>query len=312
MKALITGVSGFVGNFLTEKLLRIGYEVAGISRSKPDNKDLNFISCDITDSARLEKILKTIRPDEIYHLAGSAFIPYSYKEPMYAYSTIVSGTLSLYESLRKLDMDSKVLFVGSAEVYGEGQTSPFTEKDLLRPNNPYAGAKACADLISEQYAKTFQMKIIRARPFNHTGPKQSDNFVCSSFAKQIAEMEYDGHKTIYVGNINVKRDFLDVRDVVNAYYLLMKKGTSGEAYNVSSNKAVSISELLDWLFLFSNIESPNIEVDLNKVRANDALIRLGDNTKLCQDTGWLQEHDLKETMRVLLEYWRSSRASGRN
>lgn len=305
MKALITGVSGFVGTYLSDRLLECGYDVVGLSRTRPSNKEVNYIHCDITDSRLVEQVLKQVRPDEIYHLAGSGFIPSSYKDPAETYRTIVNGTLNLYESLRKLDFDSKVLYVGSAEVYGEGKGKAFNEEDLLHPSNPYAGAKACADAISEQYAKTYGMKIIRTRSFNHTGPKQSSDFVCSNFAKQISNMERYQKKIIRVGNINVKRDFLDVRDVTKAYYLIMQKGISGDIYNVSSNNGVTINKLLNYLLEFSFIEDPIIEIDTDKVRRKDASVRIGDNRKLINHTGWHPEIELKDTMRDLLMYWRN-------
>lgn len=304
MKALITGVSGFVGTHLSKQLLSANYEVFGISRTAPKNKDVDFIACDINNADKLELIIDSIRPDEIYHLAGSAFIPYSYEQPIEAYGTIVNGTLALYEALRKLDIASKVLYVGSAEVYGESEGSPFTEKDLLKPMNPYAGAKACADLISEQYAKTYHMNIIRARPFNHTGPQQVADFVCSSFARQIADMEELNENIIKVGNIEVKRDFLDVRDVVNAYYLLMKFGLPGEAYNVCSNAAVPISEILEILFSASMVKDPVIVVDPKKLRVYEANVRVGDNTKLSNHTGWKPQYHLQDTMKEILGFWR--------
>ncbi|MEK3725870.1 GDP-mannose 4,6-dehydratase [Paenibacillus sp. FSL H8-0034] len=304
MKALITGVSGFVGTFLCDKLLENDYEVVGLSRTHPNSKQVHYIPCDITDSTKVEQVIKMVRPDEIYHLAGSAFIPASYKNPMETYNTIVNGTIILYESLRKLELDSKILFVGSAEVYGEGIGTPFNEDDLLHPNNPYAGAKACADIISEQYAKTFNMRIIRARPFNHTGPQQSSDYVCSNFAKQIAGMELHNEKIIHAGNVNVVRDFLDVRDVVNAYYLLMKDGISGQVYNVSSNNGISILEMLNLLLSSSNVKDSVIKVDSEKVREKDPVIRVGNNAKLQLHTDWLPEYDLKDTMSDLLDYWR--------
>ncbi|WP_053372218.1 GDP-mannose 4,6-dehydratase [Paenibacillus sp. FJAT-27812] len=306
MRALITGVSGFVGTFLCEKLIDNGYEVVGLSRTPAQNQNIEYISCDISDPEKVYNALKNVKPDEIYHLAGSGFIPLSYSRTEETYNTIVNGTLNLYEALRKLDMDTKVLFVGSAGVYGDGKGTPFTESDLLHPNNPYAGAKACADLISEQYARSFNMRIIRARPFNHTGPRQSSDFVCSSFAKQISNIENERSEHIHVGNLDVMRDFLDVRDVINAYVLLMKKGKFGEAYNVSSNEAISISDLLNMLLESSNIENPLIKVDSNKVRETDAYIRIGDNSKLRLDTGWSPEYKLKNTMIDLLNYWRDA------
>ena len=309
MRVLITGVSGFVGTYLSNKLLEDGYEVIGISRSKPLNREIRYTSCDINDSATIEAVLKATKPDEIYHLAGTGFIPQSYHNPMNVYNTIFNGTLNLYESLRKLDLDAKVLYVSSADVYGEGTGKAFNETDEIRPSNPYAGAKACAELASQQYNESYQIRIIRARPFNHTGPKQSSNFVCSNFARQIAEMEIKGKSKIDVGNLKVKRDFLDVRDVVSAYYKLMKQGRVGHVYNVSSNISVSISEVLDYLFLYSEIKSPNIRVDMEKVRANDASVRFGDNFKLSSDTGWLPQYDLRDTMRELLDYWRNELTS---
>ncbi|MNW44197.1 GDP-6-deoxy-D-mannose reductase [compost metagenome] len=307
MKALITGVSGFVGTYLSQKLLENGYDVVGIARSKRvDDKNINFISCDITDELKLQQILKSERPDEIYHLAGSAFVPLTYKEPQQTYNTIANGTLTLYEAIRRVDLySSKVLYVGSAAVYGEGTGIPFTELDSLEPNNPYAGAKACADLISDQYVKSYKMKIVRVRPFNHTGPGQSPAFVCSNFAKQIAQLEHEGNNVIHVGNINVKRDFLDVRDVVDAYYMLMQHGLSGEVYNVSSQKAVSVSELLNLLSLHSKIESLDIKVDNDKIRPNETLVKIGDNRKIRLEIGWEPLRDIKQTMIELLEYWRS-------
>ncbi|ANY65371.1 hypothetical protein BBD42_01960 [Paenibacillus sp. BIHB 4019] len=308
MKALITGVSGFVGTLLSEKLIENGYEVSGFSRRATSHKNIEYYPCDITDSSNVEEIIRKIQPDEIYHLAGSSFIPSSYTNTMQTYDTIVNGTLVLYEAIRKLDIDCKVLFVGSGEVYGEDKRSSYNEGDLLQPSNPYAGAKASADLISEQYFKTFGMRIIRARPFNHTGPKQSPHFVCSNFAKQISEMEVNGDNCISVGNINVQRDFLDVRDVVNAYLKLMKYGENGEAYNVSSNKPVFISELLNMLLSTSSLKDPIIEIEAVRLRVKDVAIKAGDNTKLRLHTGWKPEIQLLETMKDLLDYWRDYQA----
>lgn len=313
LKALITGISGFVGTHLCEHLLTLGYEIVGISRSEPVNvKDLNvnYITCDINDTNRLEGILRRENPHEIYHLAGTAFIPDAHNKPRNAYNTIVNGTLNLYEVVKDLKLCPKILYVGSGEVYGDGLGKAFTESDLLQPGNSYAGAKACADLISEQYTKSYGLNIIRARPFNHTGPGQSSHYVCSSFAKQITEMEMECRDTIRIGNINIKRDFLDVRDVINAYCKLMSKGIAGEAYNVSSNSTMSISEILDLLFQHSYIKQPKAEIDIDKVRNKEPIIRLGDNSKLIELTNWKPQYDLVDTMKEMLEFWRNNRKAG--
>jgi GDP-4-dehydro-6-deoxy-D-mannose reductase len=307
MKAFITGISGFVGYYLAERLLKEGYQVEGISRrtESPHNRSA-FHSCAINDRDKLKQILADYKPTEIYHLAGPAFIPFSYNNPLLVYDILVNGTLTLYEVVRELKLTTKILYVGSADIYGNGNGKAFNEGSPLHPNNPYAGGKACADLISEQYVNTYGLQIIRARPFNHTGPRQADSFVCSSFAHQIAVMEKEKKNEITVGNINVARDFLDVRDVVNAYYLLMQKGTTGEAYNVCSGSATKISDMLDWLFYYSSITNSKIIIDPEKLRSMDAAVRFGNNEKICKDTGWYPEHDLKETMREMLYYWRGA------
>lgn len=300
----MTGASGFVGTYLVEKLIERGHEVIGLSRTTPYNKNLEFFSCDINDSERVKHIVKVIKPDQLYHLAGSAFIPMSYSQPIQYYNTLVNGTLNLYEAIRNTDYNCKILYVGSGEIYGDGSGVAFKETDLLHANNAYAGAKACADIISEQYANTYKLQIIRTRSFNHTGPGQSANFVCSNFAKQIAALELSHSNKVHVGNINVKRDFLDVRDIVSAYVALMEFGTVGEAYNVSANNEVLISDLLDYLISFSSVNPIKIEVDLKKVRLNDPVTRTGDNSKLMRDTGWDVTVNLDETMKNLLDYWR--------
>lgn len=305
MKAFITGISGFVGTYLSEKLLECSYDVVGISRAKSiTNKNVNYISCDITNFDELKKILTYEKPDEIYHLAGSAFIPESFKEPITTYNTIVKGTLNLFEAVKYSNINPKILFVGSAEVYGSGTGVPIKEMDPFQLNNPYAGSKACAEMICNQYIQTNGMNIVRVRPFNHTGPGQSSNYVCSSFAKQIVELERKLSNVINVGNINVKRDFLDVRDVVEAYYMIMQSGISNEVYNVSSQKGVTIAELLNYLVDYSDLTTIDIKVDERKVRPNETLMRVGDNTKITDEIGWRPQMPLQQTMIDLLEYWR--------
>ncbi|MFF2018152.1 GDP-mannose 4,6-dehydratase [Paenibacillus sp. NPDC058177] len=307
MKALITGANGFVGTYLCDLLLTKGRSVVGISRSGTANLsgDIKYMACDIRDTQCLEKIIRSEKPDEVYHLAGTSYIPDSFRDPLLSYNTIVDGTLNLLEVIRGLKKRPKILFVGSGEVYGEGVARAFSEKDLLRPSSPYAAAKACADLICEQYVKSFDLRIVRARPFNHTGPGQSSLYVCSSFARQISEMEANLLDFISVGNIKVKRDFLDVRDVVTAYYLLMEHGVPGEAYNISSNDPISISEILESLFSHSVLQNPRIVVDSQKVRTNEGNVRFGDNSKLIGQTQWSSKFVLNQTMKDLLDYWRN-------
>lgn len=305
MRAFVTGSSGFVGQHLCEKLNEMNREVVGISRSGVIH-DAGYIQipCDINDRSKLKQILKDYRPNEIYHLAGPAFIPDSFQNPPLTYHVVVNGTLTLYEVVRELNMDTRILYVSSADVYGDSAEKPIDEYFPLKPNNPYAGSKACADLISEQYFRTYGLDIVIARPFNHTGPGQSENFVCSSFAKQISVMEKTKNNVLLVGNISVKRDFLDVRDVVDAYCILMEKGISGKIYNVCSGRATSLEDILSWLFRHSVITEYDVVIDPQKLRKNDVPLRLGDNTLVKNDTGWYPKRELSQTMKELLYYWR--------
>ncbi|TLS52013.1 NAD-dependent epimerase/dehydratase family protein [Paenibacillus antri] len=308
MKAFITGISGFVGYYLANKLVSEGYDVLGISRAEPKRKatGVEYILCDINDRGKMEKIITDSRPDHVYHLAGPAFIPLSYEKPNIAYGTIVDGTLNLYEIIRKHRLSCKVLYVGSADVYGHGDGTPLHEGSPIVPMNPYAGAKACAEIISKQFYHTYGIQIVSARPFNHTGPYQSVDFVCSNFAKQIALMEKNGESTLSVGNIEVERDFLDVRDVVDAYYLLMQCGTPGEVYNVCSGTCTSLKNIISWLFMNSSIQQHQIFVAPEKLRKVDAPVRVGNHDALVRDTRWFPKYKIKDTMHELLQYWRDN------
>jgi GDP-4-dehydro-6-deoxy-D-mannose reductase len=205
-----------------------------------------------------------------------------------------------------LDMSSRLLYVSSADVYGIGQKGILSEQDPLEPTNPYSTAKACSELLCKQFFYSYGTDVVIARPFNHTGPGQSVDFVCSSFAYQVANMQEGLEKRLVTGNIDVERDFLDVRDVVEAYMGLLKYGTSGDVYNVCSNKAVSIREIVKLLFRFAGIEEYEIEIDSTKVRENDVALRVGDNSKISTNIEWSPNYTINQTIEDLFEYWREN------
>lgn len=306
LKALITGASGFVGGFLTEFLIGKGLDVLGISRSEGFlNKEKNIkYRCDILNADGLENILQSFQPDYIIHLAAPAFIPTSLKLPKQTYDLVFLGTLNLLECVRKLELNTKILYVSSADVYGNSLNPVLSELDSCKPINPYSSAKACAELMCQQYFHSYGIDVVIARPFNHTGPYQSPDFVCSDFAYQIASMTKNSEKKIFTGNIEVKRDFMDVRDVVDAYYKLLTYGQSGEIYNVSSGRASSIREIITMLFNHAGITKYEIVTDPQKVRSNDVPIRIGDRTKIFQHTGWKPVYVLNETIEDLYRYWK--------
>lgn len=314
MKALITGISGFAGSYLTEFLLDKGYEVFGTFYDKSTFSNLDgFIDritlyqCDIRNYDSMKKIIEKNQPDEVYHLAAISFVPTSLKDPKLTFDTNLYGTLNLYQAIIELQFTPKILFIGSADEYGvvNKHDLPIKEECPLRPMNPYSISKVSADFLSYAYFKNYNLKIIRVRPFNHIGPRQSLEFVCSSFAKQIVEIEkgLEG-PIIKVGNLEAKRDFTDVRDMVRAYWLAMQKGETGKVYNICSGRAVQIKELLNNLL---ELSSKKIEImkDPKRMRPSDNPILLGDYIKFRKKSGWKPEIFLDKTLKDILEYWRN-------
>lgn len=305
LKALITGASGFVGSAMTKYLLDKNIEVLGVSRSKSylNNIETKDFRCDIMQVERLNKIVSDYRPDYIIHLASPAFIPNSISSPSVTYNTIFFGTLNVFESIRNNAINAKVLYVSSADVYGSNE-GVLLETDQYNPINPYSSAKACSEMLCRQYVNNYGMDIVIARPFNHTGPGQSSDFVCSNFAYQIAAMKNSGK--LYTGNIDVKRDFLDINDVVDAYHKLLLYGERGQIYNVCSGQAVSIREIIEILFKHAKILDYQIEIDSNKVRKDDISLRIGSNAKICKKVGWAPAIKIEETLFQLYSYWKEN------
>jgi len=313
MKALITGISGFAGSHLAEFLLNKGYKVYGTFYDKSTFSNLNgyidkieIFECDIRNYNNLKKIIEKVRPDELYHLAAISFVPTSLKDPKLTFDTNLYGTLNLYQAIIELKIGPKILFVGSADEYGLIKNSdlPIKENCPLRPMNPYSISKASVDFLSYAYFKNYNLNIIRVRPFNHIGPRQSPEFVCSSFAKQIAKIE-KGLKEpmIKVGNLEAKRDFTDVRDIVRAYWLALDKGEPGEVYNICSGRAIQIREFLNNLLELSS-KVIKIMADPKRMRPSDNPILQGDSSRFRGKTSWEPEIPLDETLRDTLEYWR--------
>jgi len=313
MKALITGISGFAGSHLAEFLLNKGYKVYGIFYDKSTFSNLKgfidkikLFECDIRNYNGLKQIIKKVQADEIYHLAAISFIPIALKNPELTFDTNLFGTLNIYKAVIDLKMNPKILFVGSADEYGliKEDDLPIKETCPLRPMNPYAISKMSADFLSYFYFRNYNLKIIRVRPFNHIGSRQSPEFVCSDFAKQIVEIEKGLKEPIIkVGNLKAKRDFTDVRDVVRAYWLAIQKGKSGEVYNICSGNVVSIKVLLNRLLNMSKKKIKIIQ-DSKRLRHSDVSLLVGDSIKIREKTDWMPEISFGKTMQDILEYWR--------
>lgn len=312
-KALITGISGFVGSHLAEFLLSKDLEVHGTIRwrSRLDNiqhikNKLGLVDTDIRDAHSVKKTIDEVEPDYIFHLAAQSFVPTSWKAPSETLETNIIGTLNLFEAVRSSNVDPKIQVAGSSEEYGMvlPDELPIKETNPLRPLSPYGVSKVTTDLLGYQYHQSYGLKILRTRAFNHTGPRRGEVFVCSDFSKQIAEIEAGKREPIiYVGNLNAQRDFTDVRDVVKAYWLSLQKCEFGEAYNICSEKLRNIRSVLDLLLSKSKV---NIKVkqDPKKMRPSDVEILQGDCTKFRGKTGWRPEIPFEQTMEDLLNYWR--------
>jgi len=268
-------------------------------------KRIKLYQCDVTDFDRLTKLVKRILPDQIYHLAAFSSVGKSFEEPLETVGINTRGTLYLLEVLRNLKKKIKILVVSSADVYGKVKREklPIKESCGLFPISPYGSSKACADLLAYQYFHSYRVNAIRTRSFNHTGPRQSRGFVIPDFASQIAKIHLGLSKPVMkVGNLEAERDLSDVRDVVRAYYLLLKKGKPGNAYNVCSGKAFKIKYLLDCLL---KLTRRKIKVSKSKAkrRAVDIPVLLGDNSKVRRALNWKPKMSIEETLKDTLEFW---------
>jgi GDP-4-dehydro-6-deoxy-D-mannose reductase len=313
MKVLITGIAGFVGSYLAELLSKKADEVLGIclpgeSRTNIEKikRNLHLFDCDITNFDQLSRLVKRIKPDQIYHLAALSSVGESFSHPLKTIQTNISGTLNLLEVSRGLKNQVKILVAGSSDMYGKVSPKevPITEKRPLLPVSPYGMSKAACDLLAYQYFSSYGLFVIRARAFNHTGPRQNTGFVIPDFASQIARIEAGNLSPVLkVGNLSSQRDISDVRDVVKAYASLMSRGKAGEAYNVCSQKAYSIKEMLKVLLGLSK-KKIEVKTDEKKNRPAEIPILKGDNSKIRKVTGWRSEIPFKQTLKDTLNYWR--------
>lgn len=306
MKALVIGGGGFVGGYLTEELAAHGYEVSATCLpGEIISGDRELLPLDIGSKEDISAILGETSPDVVFHLAAQSSVALSWKEPQLTAEVNVIGGINLLEALRGKNI--RTVLIGSGEEYGyiRQNACPLSEDEPLRPGNVYAATKACQEMLGQIYARAYSMDIVMARSFNHSGPGQSRTFVISDFCRQAAEIGL-GLKApeITVGNLDAKRDFTDVRDVVRAYRLLGEKGISGEIYNVGRGKAVSIGEILDCVIAMADC-GISVKTDESRLRAADIPLIEPDVSKILRHTGWQAEISLEKTIGDTLDYWRN-------
>ena len=314
-KILITGASGFTGGYLSEYLLSQNkFEIFGTYHSEegflnsPVKEKIQFKKIDLTDSQNVLNLVSKIKPDYVFHLAAASAPSESFKDPLKTFNTNVAGEINILEAMQKNNLlHSKILIISSCEVYGYVRPDdlPVNEMTELRPSSPYAVSKVTQDYLGLQYYLAYKLQCIRARPFNHIGPRQSAKFVVSDFSRQIAQIEKGKKEPImYVGNLEAKRDFTDVRDMVKAYAILIEKGIPGEVYNIGSGISYSAKEILDLLMEHSRSKI-TVKIDPAKMRPSDMPDIICDNKKLTKFIGWKPEIPLKQTLADTLDYWRN-------
>ena len=312
-RALIIGATGFVGNYLVKELLvnhDMEIHVTKLPKEQLEvsQNEYNMIhNLDILNRDDIANILYEIRPDYIFHLAAQSSVSIAWKNPGLTVDVNIKGSINVMEAIREMFYKPKVLLIGSGEEYGHilENEIPISEESRLRPGNIYAATKVCQNMIGNIYSRAFNMDVMMVRAFNHIGPGQSSIFVVSDFCRQVAEIEAGLKKPVmYVGNLEVKRDFTDVRDIVRAYALLIKTGSAGETYNVGSGHSYTIREVLDEIISLSS-EKIKVEIDMNKIRPVDVPIIEADITKINQITGWKPLIPLRQTLQETLDYWRA-------
>lgn len=314
-KILVTGASGFAGSHLidylisnnTENICGTYYSDKGIENLEKVKDKIELIKVDLTDEQQTQDLVKKVKPDIIYHLAAFASAAGSFTSPNKTVLNNISSELNLLEAVKKNDLpDSRILIISSAEVYGgvDEKDLPIDEDTKFNPTNPYAVSKLTQDFLGKQYFQADNLNIVIARPFNHIGSRQSPDFVVSAFAKKIVEIEKGKREQIFpVGNLEAKRDFTDVRDMVRAYFLLVEKGEKGEAYNIGSGVSYKISEILEKLLSLSTIKV-EIKEDKSLFRPIDNPDLVCDYTKLKNLTNWEPEIKIEDTLKDTLDYWR--------
>lgn len=315
MNVLITGITGFAGSHLAEYILKNHSEVKvyGIVRwrSRMDNVSafrdkVNLREADLKDLVSLRKVLEEVKPDWIFHLAAQSFVPTSWRLPAETFAINAVGQINLFEAALAAKLCPRFQIAGSSEEYGQvfPDEVPMKETNPLRPLSPYAVSKVAQDLLGWQYFRSYGMHVVRTRGFNHTGPRRGDVFMTSCFAKQVAEAEKKLRKpVIQVGNLEAKRDFSDVRDIVRAYWLALEKGEPGDVYNIGSGRTWTAREVLDILTSMSRVKV-RVEVDPGRLRPSDVPILLSDSSKFRKLTGWKPTIPLQKTLGDLLDYWR--------
>jgi GDP-4-dehydro-6-deoxy-D-mannose reductase len=303
VRALVTGGSGFVGTHLCGALLEAGHEVFSVDRQQGRSAARQLFG-DLSDEASLRAALEEARPEVVFHLAAQAFVPLADREPVATYETNVVGTARLFAAIRAVcgQRPPRVLYLSSAEVYGARDSAdyPLREELMPRPATPYAASKLGGEAVAAAATASHGIPAVVARGFNQIGPGQDARFAVPSFALRLAEIAAGAAPVLLVGNLEARRDFLDVRDSVRAYIELALHGRPGEVYNVCSGRPVTMKEVLLKLIALAQVPV-EVREDPERLRPSDVPLFLGDASKLRAATGWAPRFTLEASLRDVLE-----------
>lgn len=312
MRALITGISGFVGSHLAEHLLALGgWEVSGTVYGRKDNiahlgERLTLYPAELSRLEVVQYIVEETRPDCIFHLAAQPIPALSRQDPWFTLENNIRSQLNVLEAVAQLKLACRVLVVGSSEEYGQvrAEDLPIDEGTPLRPTSPYGVSKVAQDFLGLQYWLSQRVEAIRVRPFNHIGPRQRQGFVAPDFAAQIAAIEAgQAPPRLTVGTLTASRDFSDVRDIVRGYVLALTQGEPGAVYNLGAGQAHTVQELLDTLLSLTDV-CVTVEQDPARLQQHDTSVIAADCTRLRERTGWETRIPFAQSLRDVLDFWR--------
>jgi GDP-4-dehydro-6-deoxy-D-mannose reductase len=312
---LITGISGFLGSHLAEKLVSMGASVHGLLRrhAVPHYPNiahlrgkLNLIEGDLMDVPSIMNALDKSEATVVFHLAAQSFVPLSFQAPYATYEPNILGTANLLESIRRSKTVEKMQFAGSSEEYGlvHPEEAPIKETNPLRPLSPYAASKVAGDYICYTHHKCYGINAVRTRAFNHTGPRRGLHFVTSVISRQVARGIRFGQSEVTIGNPDPRRDFSDVRDILRGYMLAIEKGAPGEVYNLGSGNAVSIGELAQKCIEIGGMQSKmSVKIDPARYRPAEVMLLQCDYSKAKAELGWEPRIPLETTLKDLIDYY---------
>jgi len=319
-KVLITGITGFVGSHLADYILANFPEVQilGLARWRSPTDNIRHVLDkitleygDLSDLPSLKIVLSRQKPDVIFHLAAQSYVPFSFSSPIVTLNTNIIGTCHLLEAVKELKFSSEydpiIHICSSSEVYGQVKENevPIRESNPFRPSSPYAVSKVGEDMLAFQYWLSWKIKTIRTRMFTHTGPRRGEVFASSTFAKQLASIEAGlAPPVVKVGNLDSVRTFLDARDAVKAYWLLVNKCPPGEVYNIGGVETMTVGDMLNRLLRLSKVKNITVEVDPSRLRPSDVTLQIPCIDKFVAATGWKPETKFDKTLEDLLNYWR--------